>query len=29
LLNTTGVEPDPPAAMAVVEAAQANRDQRP
>jgi AhpD family alkylhydroperoxidase len=26
LLNTTGVEPDPPAAMAVVEAARANRD---
>jgi AhpD family alkylhydroperoxidase len=29
LLNTTGVEPDPPAAMAVVEAAQANRDLQP
>ena len=29
LLNTTGVEPDPPAAMAVVEAAQANRDVQP
>jgi 4-carboxymuconolactone decarboxylase len=26
LLNTTGVEPDPPTAMAVLEAAQANRD---
>lgn len=25
LLNTTGLEPDPPAAMAVVEAAEANR----
>jgi AhpD family alkylhydroperoxidase len=29
LLNTTGLEPDPPAAMAVVEAAQANRDVQP
>jgi 4-carboxymuconolactone decarboxylase len=29
LLNTTGVQPDPPAATAVVEAAQANRDVRP
>lgn len=29
LLNTTGVEPDPPVAMAVVEAAQANRDVQP
>jgi 4-carboxymuconolactone decarboxylase len=28
LLNTTGVEPDPPAAMAVVEAAQGERDAR-
>ncbi|HSR94278.1 MAG TPA: hypothetical protein VLK56_05385 [Solirubrobacterales bacterium] len=28
LLNTTGLEPDPPAAMAVVEAAEANRDTR-
>jgi AhpD family alkylhydroperoxidase len=27
LLNTTGVEPDPPAAMAVVEAAEAGRGQ--
>ncbi|MGA8746502.1 MAG: carboxymuconolactone decarboxylase family protein [Solirubrobacterales bacterium] len=29
LLNTTRVEPDPPAAMAVVEAAQSNRDAQP
>jgi 4-carboxymuconolactone decarboxylase len=29
LLNTTGVEPDPPAAMAVIEAAQANQDVHP
>jgi AhpD family alkylhydroperoxidase len=29
LLNATGVEPDPPAAMAVVEAAQDNRDVQP
>ena len=28
LLNTTAVEPDPPAAMAVVEAAQGERDLR-
>lgn len=29
LLNTTELEPDPPAAMAVVEAAEANRGARP